>query len=134
MFQLKTNFGITFTPLCVFGSNRKYGQMENQLQFDRKITHFSYKTNFAFILPSNELQDSQRERARAHPQNPDHASPQPSSSQPSQASITPAHCPNHAPAKHPRPTNTGLPRSQPTPPSSPIHLSNHQPCTNKLRS
>ena len=64
MFQLKTNSGITFTPLCVFGSNRKYGQMENQLQFDRKITHFSYKTNSAFILPLNELQDSQRESER----------------------------------------------------------------------
>ena len=88
MFQLKTNFGITFTPLCVFGSNRKYGQMENQLHFDRKITHFSRKTNSAFILPSNKLQDSEREREREHEhtphmvQKPDHASPQPSSGQP----------------------------------------------------
>ena len=55
----------------------------------------------------------QRERAqaRAHPQNPDHASPQPSFDQASQAPIMPAYCPDHAPAKHPRPTNTGPPRS-----------------------
>ena len=78
--------------------------------------------------------ERERERARAHPQNPDHASPQPSFDQASQAPIMPAYCPDHAPAKHPRPTNTGPPRSQPTPPSSPFHLFDRQPCTDKLRS
>ena len=57
------NSEITFTPLCVFGSNRKYGQMENHLHVDC-ITHFSRKTKAAFILHSNEFQDSQRERER----------------------------------------------------------------------
>ena len=79
---------------------------------------------------------TQRERARARalPQNLDHASPQPSSGQPNQALITSTHCPDHALAKHPRPTNTSPPRSQPTHPSSSIHLSDRQPCTNELRS
>ena len=66
LFQLKMNSGITFTPLCVFGFNKNYGQMENQLHVDCKITHFSHKTNAAFILPSNEFQDLERERERAH--------------------------------------------------------------------
>ena len=39
--------------------------MENQLHIDRKITHFNHKTNATFILPSNEFQDSERERERA---------------------------------------------------------------------
>ena len=64
MFQLKTNSRITYTPMCVFGSNRKYGQMENQLHVDRKITYFSHKTNATFILPSNDFQDSQAKRER----------------------------------------------------------------------
>ena len=63
-FQLKTNSGITFTSLCVFGSNRKYGQMENQLHVDYKITHFSHKINYTLILSSNDFQDSERERER----------------------------------------------------------------------
>ena len=64
LFQPKTNFEITFTPLCVFGSNRKYVQMENQLHVDHKITHFSLKTNATFILPSNDFRDLERERER----------------------------------------------------------------------
>ena len=52
----------------------------------------------------------------------------------SQAPITPAYCLDHALAKHPRPTNTGPPRSQPTLPSSPIHLSDRQPCIDELQS
>ena len=78
--------------------------------------------------------EREKAQARAHPQNPDHATPQPSFDQPSQALITPAHCLDHAPAKHPRPTNTNPPRSQPTPPSSPIHLSDRQPCIDELQS
>ena len=78
--------------------------------------------------------ERERAQARAHPQNPDHATPQPSSGQPSQAPIMPAHCLDHASAKHPRPTNIGPPRSQPTPPSSLIHLSDRQPCIDELRS
>ena len=62
LFQLKMNSGITFTPLCVFGFNKNYGQMENQLHVECKITHFSHKTNATFILPSNEFQDLKRER------------------------------------------------------------------------
>ena len=64
LFQLKMNSGITFTPLCVFGFNRNYGQVENQLHVDCKITHFSHKTNVPFILPLNEFEDSERERER----------------------------------------------------------------------
>ena len=78
--------------------------------------------------------ERERAQARAHPQNPDHATPQPSSDQPSQAPIMPAHCLDHASAKHPRPTNIGPPRSQPTPPTSLIHLSDRQPCIDELRS
>ena len=78
--------------------------------------------------------ERERAQARARPQNPDHATPQPSSGQPSQAPIMPAHCLDHASAKHPRPTNIGPPRSQPTPPSSLIHLSDRQPCIDELRS
>ena len=128
----------------------KLGQTENIFSVDRKTRAMGWKIFSVVIFTSNHFRrrakkegthrriDTQtqrkRARARAHPQNPDHASPQPSSGQPSQAPITPAHCPNHALAKHLRPTNTGPPRSQPTPPSLPIHLSDRQPCTDKLRS
>ena len=76
-FQLKTNSGITFTSLCVFGSNRKYGQMENQLHVDYKITHFSRKINYTLILSSNDFQDSERERERER----EHRIPKPISPQ-----------------------------------------------------
>ena len=121
---------------------------ENVFSVDRKTRAMWQKIFYVVIFTSNHFRrgakkerthrhtdtQTQRERARAwaYLQNPDHASPQPSSAQPSQASITSAHCPDHMSAKHPRPTNTGPPKSQPTPPSSPIHLSDRQPCIDKL--
>ena len=109
-------------------------------QWGRKyfLSLFSLQIIFGDAQRKKGLTDAQtckqreRAQARAHPQNPDHATPQPSSGQPSQAPIMPAHCLDHASAKHPRPTNIGPPRSQPTPPSSLIHLSDRQPCIDEL--
>ena len=116
MFQLKTNFEITFTPLCVFGSNRKYGQMENQLHIVCKITHFSCKTNAAFILPSNEFQDSQTEREREPTHAPTNYTPlththQPHFSSNPRTTLNSTHSPTPSsdhPAK-PRPAQIVLP-------------------------
>ena len=100
LFQLKPNSEITFTPLCVFGFNRKYSQLKNQLHVDYKNTNFSRKSNAALILPSNDFQDSQREKERERestggrlaklqqprsccPHRPDHATPLPRSHWPS---------------------------------------------------
>ena len=100
LFKLKPNSEITFTPLCVFGFNRKYGQLKNQLHVDCKNTNFSCKSNAALILPSNDFQDSQREKERERestggrlaklqqprsccPHRPDHATPLPRSHWPS---------------------------------------------------
>ena len=100
MIKLKPNSEITFTPLCVFGFNRKYGQLKNQLHVDCKNTNFSCKSNAALILPSNDFQDSQREKERERestggrlaklqqprsccPHRPDHATPLPRSHWPS---------------------------------------------------
>ena len=108
MFQLKTNFEITFTPLYVFGSNRKYGQIENQLHIDCKITHFSCKTNAAFILPSNEFQDSQTEREREPTHAPTNYTP-----------LTHTHtnlisAPTHAPPSTPHIVRRQAPTTQPS--------------------
>ena len=89
MFQLKTNSKITFTPLCVFGSNKKYGQMENQLHIDCKNIHFSCKSKM--------ISRRERERERGiggrpaklwqprscRPHCLDHATPLPRSHRPS---------------------------------------------------
>ena len=88
-----------------------------QEQWGRKyfLSLFSLQIISGDAQRNNGLTDAQTQReraqARAHPQNPDHASPQPSFGQPNQAPIMSTHCPDHAPAKHPRPTNTGPPRS-----------------------
>ena len=68
LFWVKRVSGNYFTPLCVFGKLRKFGQMEINFRVDRKITLFWCKTILAFILPSNQLQDSKmkRERVREH--------------------------------------------------------------------
>ncbi|KAK9990278.1 hypothetical protein SO802_025263 [Lithocarpus litseifolius] len=82
--------------------------------------------------------ERERERARRKHRwppsqalaSPEHAAPTTTPT----AQVTPPHHLDHAPAKHPRPTNTGPPKSQPTPPSSSIHLFDRQPCTDELRS
>ena len=65
--------------------------MENQLHVDHKNTHFNRKTNAALILPSNDFQDSERERERERAQ----VAAQPSYGSPDRvaptAQITPPH-------------------------------------------
>ena len=62
---MKTNFRTYFTPLCVFGTNWKYGQTKNILHIDRKIPPLTCKINFIVVLPSsNILQTKKVERER----------------------------------------------------------------------
>ena len=60
LFQVKTSLGKCFTPLCVFGSNGKYGQTEIALHFDCKKTPRFY----ALILPSMYFRITHPERER----------------------------------------------------------------------
>ena len=39
LFHMKMLLGNCFTPLCVFGTHKKYGQTEIQQPVDRKISH-----------------------------------------------------------------------------------------------
>ena len=58
LFWLKRVSRNHFTPLCVFGKHRKFGQTEINFRVDRKITHLAFKTISGFILPSNQLHSS----------------------------------------------------------------------------
>ena len=55
LFWLKRVLRNHFTPLCVFGKHRKFGQMEISFRVDRKISLFWRKTILGSILPSNQL-------------------------------------------------------------------------------
>ena len=60
-------------------------RMENLVKWkiiyvDCKITHFSHKINYTLILPSNDFQDSQRERERGR-EKKEHKGPKPISPQ-----------------------------------------------------
>ena len=120
LFWVKRVSGNYFTPLCVFGKLKKFGQMEINFRVDCKITLFWCKTILAFILTSNQLQDSKmkRERGREHihhrPAKLRHRSPITDPSSP---------IPHHRPAKlrhkHPSPIPHLSPPSLITDPQTP---------------
>ena len=62
LFCLKTISGNHFTPYRVFGCAWKIWSNEKSFPLTVKRSHFSRKINYTLILPSNDFQDSDRER------------------------------------------------------------------------
>ena len=139
-------FGFKPLPEMLFRKSGYLVVTKNVFSVDRKTRAMGRKIFSVVIFTSNHFwrhakkerthrrTDAQTQRERERELEHKHTHKTQITPPLSQAPITLAHCPDHVPAKHPRPTNTGPPRSQPTPPSSPIHLFDRQPCTDELRS